>query len=542
VLATTSLESSLGPDVRTTAVNEGGLMPEPSRSLPPHPSLEQQKTRAKELLKALRAGDAGARERVRRHLPDKRRITLADAQFVTAREYGFESWAKLKAHVEHAAASDAGAPRANVLDELRRAFHARDAEAVRGLFERHPAARAMIDAPLFPFDSPALVHVAGEGNLEMIEVLLDLGADPNRRSDWWAGGFHALHVARGAVADRLLAAGANPDACAAAHLDRPELLRRMLDSDPSRVHERGGDGQTPLHFARSREVVDLLLERGADPDARDVDHRATPAQWMLEGRRGAGRYDLAAYLVERGASADVFLAAALGLAARLRGMLESDPSLLERRTGRGEYGERPPSSFHIYTWTIGQNLSPLQVAAQFEQEESLEVLRAVASPRDRFLDACARGRAAEARELLRESPGLLDRLTVDEQRLLPDAAWASNAAAVELMLELGFDPSAPGQDGGTLLHCAAWQGSAACVEVALRDARARALIERRDPAHGSTPLGWCCHGGRHCANPHGDYPAVARLLLEAGARPGPNLEDAPAEVLAVIGARSVPAR
>jgi hypothetical protein len=52
--------------------------------------------------------------------------------------------------------------------------------------------------------------------------------------------------------------------------------------------------------------------------------------------------------------------------------------------------------------------------------------------------------------------------------------------------------------------------------------------------HHSTPLGWCCHGARHCANSDGDYPAVARLLLDAGARPGPNLEDAPADVLAVI--------
>jgi ankyrin repeat protein len=304
------------------------------------------------------------------------------------------------------------------------------------------------------------------------------------------------------------------------------------------VHERGGDGQTPLPFARSREVVDLLLERGADPDARDVDHRSTPAQWMLEGRRGAGRYDLAAYLVERGASADVFLAAALGLTARLRGLLEADPSLIDRRTGRGEYGEQPPSSFHVYTWTLGQNLSPLQVAAQFEQEEALEVLRAFASPKDRFLAACAEGDAAEAGRLLRERPGLLDELTADDQRVLPDAAWASNAAAVELMLGLGLDPSTPGQDGGTVLHCAAWKGSAACVEVALRDARARALVERRDPVHGGTPLGWCCHGARHCASPEGDYPAVARLLLDAGAHPGPNLEDAPEDVLAVVRARS----
>lgn len=507
-------------------------MLESSRSLPPHPSLEHQKKLAKDLLKAIRAGAADAHERVRTHLPDKPRITLADAQFVLAREYGFESWAKLKSHIENI-----GRPVAeSVLDEFRRAFTACDADAVRELFERHPAARALIDEPLFPFDSPALVCVAGGNDVALVDVLLEQGADPNRRSDWWAGGFHPLHSARGDVADRLLAAGATPDACAAANLDRPDLLRRILDDDPARVHERGGDGQTPLHFARSREVVDLLLERGADPDARDVDHRATPAQWMLEHRRGAGRYDIAEYLVNRGAAADVFLAAALGLSARLREMLDADPTLLEQRTGQGEYGEQPPSSFHIYTWSIGQNLSPLQVAAQFEQDEALDVLRPLMSPTQRFLAACAQPRAAEAKRLVRERPGLLDELTPDDRRVLPDAAWAGNAAAVALMLELGFDPATAGQDGGTVLHCAAWQGAETCVEVALRHDGARALIEHRDPVHGSTPLGWCCHGARHCANPEGDYPAVARLLLEAGARTGPNLDDAPTDVLAVIRA------
>ncbi|MGH7481897.1 MAG: ankyrin repeat domain-containing protein, partial [Longimicrobiales bacterium] len=347
-----------------------------------------------------------------------------------------------------------------VLQEFKRAFDARDAGAVRGLLERHPDARALIDAPLFPFDSPALVCVAGGNDLALVDVLLELGADPNRRSDWWAGGFHALHSARGDVADRLLAAGATPDACAAANLDRLDLLRRILDDDPARVHERGGDGQTPLHFARSRPVVDLLLERGADPDARDVDHRATPAQWMLERRRDAGRYDLARYLVDRGTQADVFLAAALGLTPLLRELLELDPSLLERRTGQGEYGEQPPSSYHIYTWTIGQNLSPLQVAAQFGQDEAYEVLCVIARPKDRFIAACVGGRAAEAKALLRELPGLLDELTPEDRRVLPDAGWAGDAAAVDLMLRLGFDPATTGQDGGTVLHCAAWQGAA----------------------------------------------------------------------------------
>jgi ankyrin repeat protein len=419
-------------------------------------------------------------------------------------------------------------------EELRRAFEACDVAAVRKLFDEHPAAHGMIDAPLFPYDSPAIVHFAGSGDVGMIDLLLDLGADPNRRSDWWAGGFHALHSARGPVADRLLEAGAVPDACAAAQLDRSDLLERMLADDPSRVHERGGDGQTPLHFARSRQMVDLLLAHGADIDARDVDHRSTSAQWMLEQRRGAGRFALAEYLVERGARVDVFLAAALGLADWLRRLLEADPSLMEQRTSSGEYGEKPPSSFHIYNWTLGKNLSPLQVAAQLEQDAAVDVLRTFASPRDRLLAACSRARAREAADILDESPGLLGELTPDDARALPDAGWAGNEAAVDLMLTLGFDASAQGQDGGTVLHCAAWQGAAGCVRAALRHAPARAHLETLDPTHGSTPLGWCFHGARYRRNPVGDYPAVARLLLEAGARPGPNLDDAPEEVLAVV--------
>ena len=59
-------------------------------------SLEQQKKRAKELLDAFRSGDLAARSRIRAVLPDKARITLADAQFVLARENGFHSWAALK--------------------------------------------------------------------------------------------------------------------------------------------------------------------------------------------------------------------------------------------------------------------------------------------------------------------------------------------------------------------------------------------------------------------------------------------------------------
>src|SRR6478672_490510 len=116
---------------------------------------------------------------------------------------------------------------------LQQAFHRRDAGEARRLFENHAELRERINAPIFSFNSPAIVAYAND--LAMVEVLLDFGADTNRRSEWWAGGFHALYSAAGEAAERLIAAGAIPDACAAAHLDRPDLLTRMIAENPARV-------------------------------------------------------------------------------------------------------------------------------------------------------------------------------------------------------------------------------------------------------------------------------------------------------------------
>ena len=135
------------------------------RSLPSRPSLEQQKKLARELLRAFRSGDAEAAARVREHLPDKAAIALADAQFVLAREYGFRSWAALKSHLEGATTAT---PPASLHEAFRRAFDRGDAAEVRALFDRHPEARAVIDAPVFPFDTPALVQVARRGDAAMV--------------------------------------------------------------------------------------------------------------------------------------------------------------------------------------------------------------------------------------------------------------------------------------------------------------------------------------------------------------------------------------
>lgn len=85
------------------------------KDLPARPNLEHLKAQAKDLLDAFRRGDREARDRFRDALPAARGAddaalvalepALHDAQSVLAREYGFPSWAALRAHVESAAAA-----------------------------------------------------------------------------------------------------------------------------------------------------------------------------------------------------------------------------------------------------------------------------------------------------------------------------------------------------------------------------------------------------------------------------------------------------
>lgn len=81
-------------------------MPNSTLRLPARPSLEQLRKQAKELLREYRDGDSVAVERASVVIPwlsdssQSVEISLADSQFVLAREYGFENWAKMVHHIE----------------------------------------------------------------------------------------------------------------------------------------------------------------------------------------------------------------------------------------------------------------------------------------------------------------------------------------------------------------------------------------------------------------------------------------------------------
>lgn len=70
----------------------------PSRRLPVHPDSEQLHRQAKQLLRAIHAGDANAIAEMRQHHPDSidpSAAKLADAQLVLARSYQASSWTRL---------------------------------------------------------------------------------------------------------------------------------------------------------------------------------------------------------------------------------------------------------------------------------------------------------------------------------------------------------------------------------------------------------------------------------------------------------------
>jgi ankyrin repeat protein len=485
-------------------------------TLPAHPDLDQLRRQAKDLLRAAHAGDADAIARIHA-VADT--ATLAAAQLALARGYGFASWPRLKDEVD---ARTLGL--AEKADEFCRA-------SVNGNTRR--AVRMLEETPELANYNVATAVILGEADRVRAELQRDpsLATRTDPRTGWTAlhaacsSRWHQLEPARAdglaAVVHLLLDAGADP-----------------TGATPQRP--RGG-GWKPLRCviavsnsgSSNRQVVELLLERGAVPDDHDL---------YLAGF-AHDRDLLLPMLIARtpGVSeiAEQALAAPISNndsgSARLLLEAGADPNRYRNDDGRqtsvlwaaleagcdGEFLEllldhaADPNAAGL------DGRTPHQLATAAGRTELADLLHRrgaadTATSIDRFLSACRRADRAEAARLLGDDPGLLGRLSNEERAAIFGAAEHGDDSAVEVMLDLGFPLETRGDDGGTALHAAAYNGSAQTVRLLLERG---ADIEARDTTWNDTPLGWAAVGSgeRPRTNKNADWIETIQTLLEHGA-------------------------
>jgi ankyrin repeat protein len=346
----------------------------------------------------------------------------------------------------------------------------------------------------------------------VVDALLDAGADINVRSRWWAGGFGVLDAADPVLVPHLIERGAAVDANAAAKLGMVEALDRLLTERPALVHARGGDGQTPLHVASTVAIAQLLLDRGADLDARDIDHESTPAQYLVRDHQ-----DVVRYLITRGCYSDILMAAALGELPLVRRHLDADPASIRMRVSQAFFPKKDRrSGGTIYTWTLGADKTAHAVAREFGHLEVLTELMSRSPATLRLAVAGAAGDESAIRELLASAPALLASLSDGERASLADAARDNDLRAVQVMLAAGWPVDARGQHRATPLHWAAWNGNVEMIRELLRH---RAPVDVKGDEYDGTALSWAIYGSVHgwrCQT--GDYAGAVETLIGAGAQ------------------------
>jgi ankyrin repeat protein len=180
----------------------------PVRRLPSNPSLDHLKYQAKDLLKDHAAHDSGAAQRLREFHPRFRRSTdaeifkaqlkLGDAQLAIARESGFQSWARLKRHIEKPTLTDRiDLPHHERIEDaaFRRAvdlIDAGDAVGLRAWLSEHPKLvhQHIVFEGWNYFHNPTLIAFIAENPVrrgalpknvvEVASVILDAGADRDK--------------------------------------------------------------------------------------------------------------------------------------------------------------------------------------------------------------------------------------------------------------------------------------------------------------------------------------------------------------------------
>jgi len=470
-------------------------------------NLEYYRRQAKALLKASKAGDATALQRLNSYRPtlykaDLKSVALHDAQLAIAREQGFPSWPKFKAFIVESNLD---------FQELVASFidaAVSDGRRAREILSTHPKIadagfyvalvlgdwkqvdRALAEAPALtnaktgPQNCEPLLYVCfscyanGKSEratnlVETAKVLLRHGADPNASlvpEDLPNNPLSCLYAATGlnnnpALARALLEAGADPNDSESLYhsIEHPDLnCMKLLLS-----HGAGVEGTNALKHVLDREDVEglqLLLAAGANPDETN-ERGETALHWAVGRGRSAETITI---LSDRGVDLNA-----------------------QRKDGRT-------------TYALAMLSGQTEIADLLRRRGATTEL----SPLDQFVSAHAN--SASTQPPITPLPGLL---SPGNECLLPDLASTHHTAAVRALLAAGMPIDARGEAGGTALHWACWKGYPDLVKVLL-DHGASTLIEDRE--YHAPPTGWFHHGSTNCFEPDRDHPHVARVLIAAG--------------------------
>jgi len=229
------------------------------------------------------------------------------------------------------------------------------------------------------------------------------------------------------------------------------------------------------------------------------------------------RLEVARFLVDRGCTTDILLAAAVGNAACVRKHLDADPASIGVRASEEFFPMvNPKAGGKIYRWTLGYRASVYQAAAKSGHPDVLSLLMERSPLAAKLIAACWLHDGASVAALQAGHPDIAEKFSGAERTEIAQAAHDNDIEAVLLMLQAGLSAATRGPHSGTPLHWAAWHGDLAMIHALLR--HNPPLDDAENDFH-ATPIGWATHGSEHGWHHRtGNYPAVVEALLKAGAK------------------------
>lgn len=530
-----------------------------AKPLPARPSLEQYKKQAKELVRAFRAeqsstsSDSQAIQRVKKHHPrfadlaDEQivvtRFGLADAQFVIAIEYGFESWPKFAKHVEALAnANFADAVNDPVARFIEAACVPRDSMHSSGTLER---AEAILAAhPKVASSNIYTAAILGDVVGVRRFLALDVENAIARAGPYGWDALTHLCFSRYLRLDRarskgfLAAAKALLDAGASANTGWMELQHEPRPTWESAIYGAAGLAQHP-------EVTRLLLERGADPNDAETPYHVvetydntvmkilvesgklndTSMTTLLLRKTDWHDFEGIKWLLEHGVNpnrATRWGRTAFHHAVLRDNSLEIVAILLEHGADPNLVAEQPETHRKD-----GPALSGFAMAARRGRGDVLELMerRGILIELqgvERLIAACARNDAAKVRAIAAREPEVVRELLAQGGKLLAEFSGVGNTDGVRQLLDLGVDVNALTEEGdpyfdvaknSAALHSAAWRARPATLKLLIERGAAVNALDGK----GRTALALAV---RACVDSYWKErrtPESVKILLEAGA-------------------------